>query len=136
MYLTPYLPSATLELRQLLSSTPNASCGQPFKKNVGHGPELANPASTPWFLATPFGEFPVPAARFLHIHIDLVGPLISSVGFQYSLTAVDCFTRWPVAFPLPYITAETVSHALLNDWISRFRCPQTVTADQGRQFEL
>jgi hypothetical protein len=51
-YSTPYIPSATLELRQQLSSSPNASCGQPLKKTATLGPKLANPASTSRFLAT------------------------------------------------------------------------------------
>jgi hypothetical protein len=37
---------------------------------------------------TPVGNFTLPPACFLHIHNDLVGPLLSSVGFQYCLTAV------------------------------------------------
>jgi cleavage and polyadenylation specificity factor subunit 1 len=32
-------------------------------------------------------------ARFLHVHIDLVGPLPTSAGYTYCLTAVDRFTR-------------------------------------------
>ena len=46
-------PSVTPVLRQRLSSSPNASCGQPFRKTAALGPELANRASAPKFPATP-----------------------------------------------------------------------------------
>jgi hypothetical protein len=52
-YSTPYIPSAIPELRQRLSSSPNTSCGQPFKKTAALRPAVANPASAPKFLATP-----------------------------------------------------------------------------------
>lgn len=84
---------------------------------------------------SPLKDFTLPPARFRQVHIDLVGPLPRAKNYRYLMTAVDRFSRWPEAWPLEGITAEEVAHAFVTGWISRFGCPESITTDQGRQFE-
>ena len=48
---------------------------------------------------------------------------------------IDRFSRWPEAVPLPNIEALTVCRAFVDTWISRYGSPETLTTDQGSQFE-
>ncbi|BHF58122.1 hypothetical protein SprV_0100107100 [Sparganum proliferum] len=83
----------------------------------------------------PIGTFLAPDARFAHVHIDLVGPFPTSRGCNYLLIAIDRFTRWPIATPIPNITADSVAHAFFEHWISHYGIPSTITTDRGQQFE-
>lgn len=68
----------------------------------------------------PVGTFTSPDARFAHVHVDIVGPLPSSQGYRYLMTAV---TRWPEAVPLVDITAISTARAFVCRWISQFGIP-------------
>ena len=67
--------------------------------------------------------------------MDILRPLPASEGYRYVLTIIDRFSRWPEAFPLRDIEATTVCRAFVDGWISRFGAPETLTTDQGSQFE-
>jgi hypothetical protein len=84
---------------------------------------------------TPLGDFTPPPACFLHFYIGLVRPLPMSARYTYCQTAVDHFTRWPEAIPIPDITPKPGAKGLLTCWISHFGCFQTISIDHWRQFE-
>jgi transposase InsO family protein len=84
---------------------------------------------------TPLGELPVPSARFTEVHIDIVGPLETVCGYSYLFTAIDRFTGFPVAVPIPDIRAETIADAFVSGWVSLFGVPLHVITDRGTQFE-
>jgi hypothetical protein len=78
---------------------------------------------------------PVPARRFSHVHVDIVGPLPpSSKGHTYLLTMLDRATRWPEVVPLKDITAQSCADAFVDTWVARYGVPNTVTSDRGTQF--
>ncbi|GBL82872.1 Retrovirus-related Pol polyprotein from transposon 17.6 [Araneus ventricosus] len=64
-----------------------------------------------------------------------LGPLPLSEGFLYCLTCVDRFSKWPEAFPLLDISANTIATVFYSGWISQFGPPLRLTTDQGTQFE-
>ena len=63
----------------------------------------------------------IPAARFSHMHMDIVGPLpLSREGYTHLLTMIDRSTRWPEAVLPRETTAEAVLDALVATWVAHF----------------
>ncbi|VDM06175.1 unnamed protein product [Schistocephalus solidus] len=80
--------------------------------------------------------FLAPDARFAHVHIDLLGPLLTFRGCKYLLPAMERLTGWPIATPLSNITADTVAHVFLEHWISHYCVPSSITTDRGQQLSV
>jgi len=79
--------------------------------------------------------FKPPDARFNHIHMDIVGPLPTSQGYNYLLTIINRFSRWPEAYPVKDTTAATIAQTFYTGWVCRYGTPKIITTDQGAQFE-
>jgi hypothetical protein len=77
---------------------------------------------------------PVPQRRFAHIHINLLGPLTPSNGFNHILTGIDRTSRWMEALPLANTATADVATALFSGWICRLSVPAIITSDRGAQF--
>jgi cleavage and polyadenylation specificity factor subunit 1 len=68
--------------------------------------------------AAPVQPIDVPAKRFNHVHMDLVGPLpVAEDGSTYLLTMVDGTTRWLEAVPLRSMEAVACADAFIGTWV-------------------
>jgi hypothetical protein len=77
----------------------------------------------------------IPARRFTHIHVDIVGPLpAATCGSRYLFTVVDRSSRWLEALPMSDMATTSCADALIAGWISRYGVPAQLTSDRGTQF--
>lgn len=66
---------------------------------------------------------------------DLVGPLPrSKAGYQYILVVADCFSKFPLMFPLRNAKAPQIVKLIEEQVFLVFGCPRAIIVDNGSQF--
>ena len=108
-----------------------------MRKQIGEWAKTCIPcqqAKVQFHTRAPLADFKIPARRFDHVNIDLVGPLPTSQGATHLLTIIDRFTRWPEAVPLSSTDTTSCARAFIMHWVARFGVPLDITSDRGPQF--
>ena len=92
-------------------------------ENVQHNPgEKLTPIASPW----PFAQW----------GIDIVGPLPQGKRqVKFLPVAINYFTKWVEAEVLPTIMEAKIKNFVWKNIVYRFRIPQTIISDKGRQFD-
>ena len=54
---------------------------------------------------------------------------------RYILTAVNRFSHWTMAEPMPDQLATTVTDTFIRGWVQRHGIPHTITMDRGANFK-
>ncbi|KAL7295764.1 hypothetical protein TKK_0011105 [Trichogramma kaykai] len=79
-------------------------------------------------------RFSLPDDRFSRVHLDIV-TLVESEGYTHALTMIDRYARWSEAVPIVDMQAAIVARAFVETWVARYGAPETITTDQGMQFD-
>ncbi|XP_033741736.1 uncharacterized protein LOC117328321 [Pecten maximus] len=82
----------------------------------------------------PLGQPPIIREPFYKISMDVVGPLSrTKKGNRFILTITDDATRYPEAFALKNVDAQTIADTLV-ELFSRVGVPRVILTDQGTNF--
>ena len=81
-------------------------------------------------------RFPNTRIPFQRTNIDIIGPLpiTDEHEYRYILVIKEPITQWIEAVPLPDKTAETVTHAIINNLYNVHGIPNVIITDNGTEF--
>lgn len=83
---------------------------------------------------TPVGTFTEPSGRFSDLAMDYIGPLHPVRGFQYVLTVIDRYTRYPYAIPVADQSADVLCQAFMTSVVAHIGVPEKLTTDRAKVF--
>ncbi len=56
-------------------------------------------------------------------------------GNNYTLTIIDCFTRYAIVIPIPDQLSSVIISAIIGNLITVYGTPRSILTDQGRNLE-
>ena len=76
-----------------------------------------------------------PSSPWDALNIDIMGPFVAGrQGERYTLSIIDCLSRYLILVPFHDHTATTVNRALYELMIEYFGCPKKILSDRGTEF--
>jgi hypothetical protein len=63
-----------------------------------------------------------------------INPPTRISGERYIITTIENLTRWAKTTPVKDCSAETTTHFLFEQVVTRFGCPKNLMIDQGTHF--
>ena len=83
----------------------------------------------------PLLTLPIPHAFGDRVHIDLFGPLKTTLNKKkFVMVITDALTRYTHLTAIPDKSASTVADAIFNHWIIYHACPKLIITDKGKEF--
>ena len=75
-----------------------------------------------------------PDVRFKVIHLDVIGPMPMSNGYEFALTIIDRFTGLFVCEPMRVQTFVETFAAFRGAWLKHYGFPVKIVTDLGKNF--
>ena len=103
-------------------------------KNLCTSCPICHKAGPAIIAKAPLNPLPVIKEPFTRIAMDVFGSLNrTKAGNKYILVLMDYATKWPEAFALRNVTAETIVNCLI-EVTARIEVPQELLTDNGSNF--
>jgi len=69
------------------------------------------------------------------VAVDILGPFpLTERGNKYIIVFCEYLTRWPEAFAIADMKAETVARVFVEEIVCRFGAPKKLLSDRGNNF--